>query len=730
MHRHRLLLQLLLMMWSIHWIHTLGAYDCEHRLAKFVEINLLQPEECPTTPKDYQQPVEMRVQVLHVDSVIRIKAYTCKIIVTKRVHRCGYDSLNYGHTFSAYKEIYEITPEECRKAVRTKEVTVLKRKIAIHIGLRIAAQFFTYGSRDRDGNCRHTTFTSGGTTYVKSYEQAMVEILVQEIRGTVHYQYNEVHFDTLGIVSPLHDRVSRDSREGIIVWEPPTIECDNTVSEIYKGKATIRRQPKEPGYENAILMIENKGTNQYAGLVLKGTLPICDKMMYATHLGKGLAVYIMPPEADQSGVHVPIVGKQFDVETRNIQTQISYLHLDLKITFHNHWDDFREELCGLDYRTLHTRLQAISDTNNPYSLRDIFGDGHSIKRAGAVAYVTKCIPVEVDISSFPNCTQEIPIKYRNTTQFADPITRIIKTFPQIIPCDPIHPVKWQIDGRWKDSLPGTSNSDPPRQLNLTFGLIDYPGRFIDGVGRGLYTDEQMEAHRIFIDSLDTRPAVMNKVTNAAVLNAREGGYLGMTLSTDELTDLSGYVQWHIFPLAYWLGDAWHYVSTLILFLGIVKIVISNLWKMIRIYKVKGCGWWMVASLFVTGTLIITYPIEIVMKAWEALQAPSAPLPAEDPNKEMLNAKEMEVLREENSSNQKIINELREEMALMRQAQSNINRNYDRLLVAKCLDSAHLDPVDSDHTHYATLDHSNTTSSLAPPDSAHCGVYPTFPKSNP
>jgi hypothetical protein len=41
------------------------------------------------------------------------------------------------------------------------------------------------------------------------------------------------------------------------------------------------------------------------------------------------------------------------------------------------------------------RLEAIAGADNPDSLRQMLGRGHVITKSGAVAYVTRCNPVEV-----------------------------------------------------------------------------------------------------------------------------------------------------------------------------------------------------------------------------------------------------------------------------------------------------------------------------------------------
>ncbi len=69
----------------------------------------------------------------------------------------------------------------------------------------------------------------------------------------------------------------------------------------------------------------------------------------------------------------------------------------------------------------------MSWSDNPYSLLQVFRHGHIITKSRAVAYVTWCNPMEVVPRVSPNCTEEIPVTWNNTSVFVDPISYIIKS---------------------------------------------------------------------------------------------------------------------------------------------------------------------------------------------------------------------------------------------------------------------------------------------------------------
>ena len=110
-------------------------------------------------------------------------------------------------------------------------------------------------------------------------------------------------------------------------------------------------------------------------------------------------------------------------------------------------------MCGLDKKTLNNKIQAVAGESTEYALMDVFGPGHVSYVAGAVAYVAKCVPVEVSMASIGNCSHEIPVLHHNVTKFVNPITMVLTETPRYVPCSDLMPVRWKISH--------TAGEDPP-----------------------------------------------------------------------------------------------------------------------------------------------------------------------------------------------------------------------------------------------------------------------------
>lgn len=156
-------------------------------------------------------------------------------------------------------------------------------------------------------------------------------------------------------------------------------------------------------------------------------------------------------------------------------------------------------------KLLQTKLQIVTKGNH-YALKEVFGEGEGFKVRvqGSVAWVTKCIPVVATITSYDNCTIQIPvnINHDNTTvKFVDPIDKTIKAVPTIVPCDPINPVMWKIGSKWFCAKsPALVSKGPiqqcqtPVQLQPTTGDFRINAGWTDALAIGIFTDEEIQVN--------------------------------------------------------------------------------------------------------------------------------------------------------------------------------------------------------------------------------------------
>ena len=204
--------------------------------------------------------------------------------------------------------------------------------------------------------------------------------------------------------------------------------------------------------------------------------------------------------------------------------------------------------------------------------------------------------------------------------FADPLTLILNSFPTIIPCSDLMPPRWRMGGTWYCSHPRVLPCESPDQLNLTVTTYRPLHRFTVGMGKGVYSQEQLALHREFQLSQMSRRPVLAKITNAATAGGH-GGYLGSPLSSLDVKELSFDVAFHLFPIIYFLGEAWKYVSTFLLIALCLKIIGGAVIRAFITYRRRGCGRWVIFSMWETLFVVITTPWRLMTQTAAAMTAP-------------------------------------------------------------------------------------------------------------
>ncbi len=305
--------------------------------------------------------------------------------------------------------------------------------------------------------------------------------------------------------------------------------CQDKISGMYDGKATIRRVRGESGFEKAIVTIEHEDSGRLVGLKLQERRSVCNIDSYATNI---------------AGVFLRFVsdGPEIEISFPRVEGT-SKTHL-LTMDFETYWrfEQVQEDICESERARLDTLLDHIAN-GNKHALTREYGPGYRFTMKGAVAYITKCVPVEAEITHVSDCTQETPVHLSEdvtkAVHFADPIDFTIRRFPVIIPCDSINPIMWLVDNRWFCS---TSNVGGPTPVCHESNKLEPKGStegFSESANNGIYNSDQKEAHRHAQTTHDATEAAIFKIRNAAVSGAIQtvdGTWkLGKPLNNEEIS---------------------------------------------------------------------------------------------------------------------------------------------------------------------------------------------------
>ena len=411
---------ILLRVATLRQTEALVAYDCHHENTTYQVIDLIEPAPCPDPERDYDPPIQHQIQLVQVDTQMPVKAHRCKVMVSKKVTRCGFNSLVYGSTWPVWLQETKLTPTECRQAVEKGKMTVEGKTYEAPMDQTTPYRFYSRGQLSDNMDCTYVAgFESGGRWFWYSTEETILDITVSTVRGTADTATGQAIFGN-GIRANYKDLVIRDAIEGMLVWDSKEPGCSDTVSEIFRGEATLHRRHGTNGLVDAVVMIRHNATDQFAGLVLKAVITTCDIRCFTTQI-RGLVV--CPYREGDKPVPKREFRAHFSISQVDLQTQLGFLHVTTNMAAADRFARVQSELCNVDRRTLFNKLQAIAGANNQYALMDLYGAGHQVTQGGAAVYVTRCTPVDVTRVEHVNCTQEVPASYNNCLLYTSPSPR-------------------------------------------------------------------------------------------------------------------------------------------------------------------------------------------------------------------------------------------------------------------------------------------------------------------
>ena len=616
-------------------LQPLKGYDCEHPNARWRMLDLTEPGKCPDTVKDYTDSKSTRMQIIQEGSQRHVKGFQCMVMVKATMTYCDFDSLTYGKWISHDFIPYKLDDGQCQK-VRDQQGSV--RNFTIHrrgprstivnedhvtfpveVGVPGSGAWIDMGYvRPHNGACDGEAFAYNNQMFKHHYRQMVWAFLFREVNGIHNYDTGKVVWEA-GLQGDYDAGIiPNDGEEGTIIWEREELKCEDRYSSLYDGTAEIyyRRatlsNSKLNKHYGAIVMVANDVTAQFAGMVLKEPRTVCGFLCYATHTKHLLAC---PLRASDTPLRQ---GKLFnpDIPQDEAETQARtghiYLHQLLGTQYR--FAQVQEQLCVLEQSILSTQLAQLSGSQNPYALVHTYGPGHVTTVKGSTAYITECVEVEVTVRDHKNCTEAIPVRYKNNSVYLDPITHTIHDLSAEIPCDTVMPARWKVDDDlWLCAFPAVKACDPPQKINSTLtalNITDQGHGFPHRLGASIYTPSQKAAHRLAQNVFRAREAVLSRLAIGASDSKNSGGTFDTYLTTAELEEIYEGVGKQYFPFFFIFGKAWTtFVGALMVF-TMCRIIAGCMWRLLKIYNERGCGFWMLAGLWGTAYAILYAPTGI------------------------------------------------------------------------------------------------------------------------
>ena len=597
---------------------ALTAYDCTEDKIQYQMINLLEPAECNELDWEFEAPDPVEVQVIQLDKEKEVIGYQCRASKTVKVHRCAkYTHYSYGDQVVTVDKEVPLSVPICRDLANGFPVTILGRIITAKMnGVRSDhwSPDDTAGGRDEAHWCTMKTFTEDGVKYINSHRKVDLRVEVNRLQG--QKKEGIVYWEN-GQTSEYSEAAISNEYIGMMIWNSTQEGCEAELSELYLGHAKLHEH-KDQGrntLEKSIIMIGNNRTDQFAGLLLGPQREICgSKYCYHTQI-KNLALCDIRRQAPLKTSY----SVQQKHRMNDIAAQLGHLFISSRLRTHRNFVEVIQDICDVERKVLHSKLQALATQDNPYALMDIYGPGHTVYVAGALAYVVKCRPVEVQRVEYKNCTEEIPVSYKNRTLFANPFTMVLHKFANEIACSMVYKAGWKLGGIWWCNSPGPQFdkcSNQPEKLNVTTGNHFYAGAdFADGFGKGIYTQGMLDSEEHFRLNYQSRKAVLSQMTNAAIINSDDDesrGYLGTPIPGDFETfayKVAAVTQ----PIVAIFGDSAFGFLIFCSLAFFLSWLIGIVYRIIAIYRTRGFGWWIFGAICISTFQLCMLPARLVRR---------------------------------------------------------------------------------------------------------------------
>ena len=592
------------------------AYDCSNRSNNVEVYSLLEPASCHSASLDLRVERIMPAEIIQVKKTRVVPVLRCLAVVTEVSQYCGHSSAAGVMRFHRFRETAVVEPASCREAFEKKgQIELAGKSYKAVIGQTTSHQDYVAGGLDEANHCEAGTFRDSITKKSYGYQtgQRITEItlfreqgIVNDVLGTIRLSDN--------IMTKAADESVKDTMRGTYIWRHEKLACPDTISQIYRGPMRFYMNGTDTNLEGGLAVLEKD--DQIAGLELTNSFSLCHAAAWATHL-KDIVVVL------HSDNYTSVAKSGFDPgavsETTSLESQLSFLHIKNALSQKEILRQVKLAICENRRQLLLSRLEAVAGTDNPYSLTNVLSRGILLTRAGSVVYATTCFPVQVNPRGINsgNCSHEIPAVYNETEVFVDPINWVIKPIGTTVHCSDVAPPRFLIAGNWYCQYKGLlMECHEPALLPITPLGIGEPTLKL-GLGRSIYTDNQMKEFYAFQNAAGARNAYLADQTERAFQTMNNGEW-GLALGDRAREMMLDHVGWSFIPLYRLFGPLSMLFILLIFVVGLVRLGITLVVRTVVIVRARGCGVWVLAAFWGTLYQLLITPIRWADKTAEEM----------------------------------------------------------------------------------------------------------------
>jgi hypothetical protein len=192
------------------------------------------------------------------------------------------------------------------------------------------------------------------------------------------------------------------------------------------------------------------------------------------------------------------------------------------------------------------------------------------------------------------------VTVNGTDAFVDPISYVIKSAGSPIHCNDVAPPRYKVGGKWYCSYLVLKECHDPAMLPVDEVRINPVTVNNIGLGKSIYTREQLEEFAQFQDSQGTRKAYLAETAEMTYIGRNGKGEWGLALGSAAQGSLIDLVGVKFFPLYRVVGPMVFFLSLLLLMWGGFRLAVTVFLRVAIIVRYKGCGIWVLTAFW--GTL--------------------------------------------------------------------------------------------------------------------------------
>ena len=630
------------------------AYDCRKlNSPKRRVIDITEVGDCPDSKRDYEEVRQVEAAMLQAPVPIRVNAFRCRAWFKKDLIHCGRWHIPYGRTAVETRRNLKFDKEDCSRMVREKRFWCpadlcfadpgqgLGRR-ELTVGQEAVFEWTSRGKRGDGGYCPEVTeYVYNERIWgkqMKGYETTTLHVLVEEIPAEYHRNTGKIDFPAINIVEKTYkDGEYFAGDAGSVFWNNGEHACTEEYNVITQTKVDLYMPRKHKAdtddpYRKAMVLL-NDG-KRVGGFTLQERENGCLKGCYRTQADR---VLICLNEVSALIALDEVKKGKPDPQTRiGMQSVISYVVYEDGIFDDDKFELILDKMCvqsrgqwyGMMASSAHynreiTYLMRQIDREDPTSTLTTKGDvGYSVTPVGGALIIEECPAVTVRLTTYVNCTENIPAYVDEERVFVDPITYVIEDWPRVTLCNAAYPSHFKINGKWHCSDPtySTCQMDPTK---LAPDLSWESGVTIERVDQfrpKFYTDSDWEDAIKYRKVTGSREAVAAelRIERTAAGEAAAGGSLSYDYNGWSFKAALYEVYYDLTDPARVAVETFVFAMCALFAVSMLRTCCGNISRISYLTYKWGCGTWVATAMYNVFFNTISLPGKIMKTAYQRI----------------------------------------------------------------------------------------------------------------